>query len=34
VARLLDLAPPRRIDGAPVAPEDAGHVLSALLGGQ
>jgi len=34
VAQLLDVAPPRRIDGTPVAAPDAGRALSELLGGQ
>jgi arylsulfatase A-like enzyme len=33
-AWLLDIAPPRRIDGTPVASPDAGRALAELLGGQ
>jgi arylsulfatase A-like enzyme len=34
IARLLDLGPPWRVDGTPVARSDAGRVLEELLGGQ
>jgi len=34
IARLLGLAPPRRLDGAPLAPAEGGHVLDELLGGE
>ena len=34
VAHLLDVAPPRYIDGTPVAAPDAGRALGELLGGQ
>jgi hypothetical protein len=34
IARLLDLAPPQRLNGTPVAAPDRGQVLEPLLGGQ